>query len=239
MRFDLRRNLSLKIFSLLLAIVCWYVIRSEEVRVKDFSVPLEYVSLSPSLDLAGEVVDTVEVRLRATEPLLRTITADSLSARIDLSRAPLGEQYVQITPEMIRAPGGAEVASIDPDRIRLRIEKRVKREVPIVAEFSGQTPRGYQKAKHVIDPATAQIEGPESEVFRVTRATAGTILLNGETGDYEVQVSPIPDSPPGSHVRIVWPQGPVRVLVSIQPVDPTGPKGGAEGPGQRARPRPQ
>lgn len=239
MRFDLRRNPYLKIFSLLLAIVCWYVIRSEEERVKDFSVPLEYVNLSPSLDLAGRVVDTVDVRLRATEPVLRTITADNLSARIDLSRAPLGEQYVQITPEMIRAPGGAQVARIDPDRIGLRIERRVRREVPIVAEFTGQTPRGYQKARHVIDPATAHIEGPASEVFKVTRATAGTIHLNGETADYEVQVTPIPDAPPGSHVRIVWPQGPVRVLVTIQPVEAEGAGEGAGGPGQRSRQRPR
>jgi YbbR domain-containing protein len=226
MRFDLRRNLSLKIFSLLLAAVCWYVIRSEEERVKDFSVPLEYVNLPPSLDLAGPVVDTVEVRLRATEPLLRTITADNLSARIDLSRAPIGEQHFQITPAMIRAPGGAQVAAIDPDRLELRIEKRVRRDVPIVAEFAGQTPSGYHKAGHVIDPPTAQLEGPESEVFQVTRATAGTIHLNGETGTYEVQVTPIPDAPPGSHVRIVSPRGPVRVTVSIQPLEP----------GQRARP---
>src|SRR5262245_59536404 len=123
MRFDLRQNLYLKIFSLILAVVCWYVVRGEEERVRDFSVPLEYTNLSPSFDLSGRIVDTVAVRLRAPEPVLRSISEDRLSARIDLSRAPLGEQYVTLTPAMIGVPGGARVDQVNPDLIRVRIER--------------------------------------------------------------------------------------------------------------------
>ena len=233
MRFNLRQNLYLKIFSLLLAVVCWYVVRSEEERVKDFAVPLEYVSLQPELDLSGRVVDTVVVRLRAPEPVLRAITEDRLAARIDLARAPLGEQYIQMTPEMIRVPGGVQVERISPDLIKVHIDRKIRREVPVVAEFAGAPPTGYEKVRHVIDPPVVTIEGPANEVAKVSRALTGTILLDGETADYEVEATPIPDAPSWSRVHVVSPQGPVRVRMSIARVDgdpvpgAAGPPGGA------------
>ncbi len=215
MRLNLRQNLSLKVFSLVLAIVCWYVVRGEEERVKDYAVPLEYTNLPASFDLSGRVVDTVAVRLRAPEPVLRTITEDRLSARIDLSRAPLGEQYIQLTPGMIEVPGGARVDQVTPDLIKVRIDRKIKRQVPVVAEFSGSPPHGYEKVRHVIDPAVVTIEGPANEVVNVPRALTGPILLDGETADFEVEATPIPDAPSWSRVRVVLPQGPVRVLVII------------------------
>lgn len=217
MRFNLRQNFYLKLFSLVLAIVCWFVVSGEEESLKDFAVPLEYVNLPRPLDLSGRVIDTVAVRLRAAEPILRAITEDRLSARIDLSHAVMGQQHIPLDATMIKVPGGAEVVSIAPDRIEVVVEKRVRREVPVVAEFAGRPPRGYEVSRHVIDPPTVTIEGPESEVARVKQATTGTIVLDGETSDHEVEVKPFPDAPPGSRVRVVSPSGPVHVQVVITP----------------------
>lgn len=215
MRFNLRRNLYLKVFSLVLAIVCWYVVRSEQERVRDFAVPLQYVNLPADLDLSGRVVDTVVVRLRAPEPVLRTITEDRLAARIDMGSAPLGEQYVTLTPGMIKAPGGALIDHISPDLIKVSIDRKVRRDVPVVAEFSGALPSPFEKVRHVVEPPRVTIEGPANEVAKVTRALTGTILLDGETSDFEVAATPIPDAPSWSRVRVISPRGPVRVRITI------------------------
>ena len=215
MRFSLRQNLYLKIFSLILAVVCWYVVRGEEERVRDYSVPLEYMNLPASYDLSGKVVDTVAVRLRAPEPVLRSITEDRLSVRIDLSRAPLGEQYITLTPTMIGVPGGASVDQVNPDLIKVRIDRKIRREVPVAAEFSGAPPQGYRKVRHSIDPPVVMIEGPANEVTQVFRALTGSILLDGESEDFVLETTPIPDAPSWSRVHIVEPHGPVRVSVTI------------------------
>ncbi|MCZ6695041.1 MAG: CdaR family protein [Acidobacteria bacterium] len=215
MRMNLRHNALRKAISLALAGVCWIVVSSEEDRVKDFSVPIVYTALPENLELAGEVIDTVAVRLRGAEPTLRDVTADRLTARIDLSEIPLGEQYVQINAKMIKAPPGATVVRIEPGLIPLHVEKRLQREIPVVAVFAGRPPPGHKKRDHVIDPAVVTIEGPASEVARVKRATTSTISLEGETQDYDIEVTPIPEAQPGSRVRVVRPTGPVRVHVSI------------------------
>lgn len=229
MLFDaLRANLRLKIFALLIAIVWWAVVRGEDTRVRDVPVPVDYINLPASMELSGRIIDTVTVRLRAPDPILRNLAEDRLSASIDLARAPMGEQRVPMTGEMLRVPAGVEVVRISPAAVPVRLERRARRQVPIVAEFSGHPPKGYDKTGHVVSPSVATIEGPSSEVAQVTRALAGTIFLEGETADLEFVTRPIAEAPAGNHIRIVDPTEPVRVRVSIGPA--------AEPPAARAAP---
>jgi hypothetical protein len=235
MRQSLGQNLKLKAFALLIALVWWAVVRSEDARIKDFVVPLDYVNLPPTLEQSGRVVDAVTVRLRASDAILRNLTEDRLSASIDLGRAPLGEQHIPTSPRMLRVPAGTEVVRIMPPVIAVRIEKRARREVPIVAEFSGRPPKGYEMIGHSVFPQEAIIEGPASEVAAVTRALTGTILLEGETADLAFEVRPIPDAPAGSRVRVLSPTEPVKVHVTIAPAPIAAP--GATTFEERLRPR--
>lgn len=214
---NLKQNMHLKLFALLIAVAWWAVVRSEDTRVKDFVVPLDYVNLPETLMQSGRVVDVVTVRLRASEAILRNLTDDKLAAVIDLGRSPLGEQRIPVTGSMLRVPAGAEVVRVSPDVIPVRIEKRARRQVPIVAEFSGIPPHGYVKTGYSVDPPVATIEGPASEVAAVGRALTGTILLEGEVATLEFEVRPIPDAPSGTRVRVVSPADPVTVRVVIQP----------------------
>jgi hypothetical protein len=217
---SLRENLPLKIFSVVIALVWWAVVRGEDARVKDFVVPLDYADLPETLEQSGRIVDMVTVRLRASDAILRNLTDDRLSASIDLAHVPLGEQRIQLTDRMLRVPAGTEVVRISPAVIPVRIEKRARRQVPIVAEFSGRPPNGYEKTGVIVNPSEATIEGPASEVAAVDRALTGTIMLEGETSDMVFEVRPIPEAPPGNKVRILAPANPVRVRVKIGPAPP-------------------
>jgi len=230
MRFLLQRNLRLKAFSFLIALVWWAVVHGEDARIKDFVVPIDYTNLAQTLEQSGRVVDTVTVRLRAPEAVLRNVTEDRLTVTVDLGRAPLGEQHIPITGKMLRVPGGTEVVRVAPAVIPVRVERRARREVPIVAEFSGSPPKGYARLGYAVTPPVATVEGPASEVAAVARALTGTILLEGEVSDMEFEVRPIPEAPPGSRVRILVPADPVLVQVRIGPAPPAAVPGRATPP---------
>ena len=220
MRFDLlRENLPLKIFSLLLAIVAWLVVRGEVEHVKDFVVPLDYVHLRDDLEMSGAIPNTVDVRLRAAEQVLKRATEIGMTAQINLSNAPPGEQRIQLTENLFDPPAGAQVVRISPALISILIEKRATREVPVVAAFAGTPARGYRQVGQSIEPEVVTVTGPASEVAAVERALTGTIVLEGRTKDLVVEVRPVPDAPAGSRVRVVVPRKPVRVRVDIEPLE--------------------
>ena len=222
MRRLLRRNLRLKAFSFLIALIWWAVVHGEDARIKDYVVPIDYINLAQTLEQSGRVVDTVTVRLRAPEAVLRNVTEDRLTVTVDLGRAPLGEQHIPVTGKMLRVPAGTDVVRVSPAVIPVRVERRARREVPIVAEFSGSPPRGYARLGYAVTPPVATIEGPASEVAAVSRALTGTILLEGEVMDMEFEVRPIPEAPSGSRVRLLVPVDPVLVQVRIGPAPPAG-----------------
>jgi YbbR domain-containing protein len=233
----LRQNLRLKIFSLLIAVTWWAVVHGEDQRLKDFVVPIDYVNLASNLEQSGHIVDTVTIRLRAPEAVLRNVTEDKLSVTVDLARSPMGEQHMPLAEKMMSVPAGTEVVRVSPSVIPVRIERRARREVPIVAEFSGSPPKGYERLGYAVTPPVATVEGPASEVAAVTRALTGTILLEGEVSDMEFVVRPIPEAPPGSRVRILVPTDPVLVQVRIGPahVDLAPPAGGPATPARGVR----
>ena len=103
---------------------------------------------------------------------------------------------------------------LEPQR---EVEKRVTREIPVVAAFAGNPAPGYRKVGQSISPPVVTVSGPASEVAKVRRALTGTIVLEGETKNVEVEVRPIPDAPAGSRVRIESPNDPVIVRVTIEP----------------------
>jgi YbbR domain-containing protein len=220
MRFLLQRNIRLKAFSFFIALIWWAVVHGEDARIKDFVVPIDYTNLAQTLEQSGRVIDTVTVRLRAPEAVLRNVTEDRLAVTLDLGRAPLGEQHIPITGKMLRVPPGTEVVRVAPPVIPVRVERRARREVPIVAEFSGSPPKGYARLGYAVTPPVATIEGPASEVAAVSRALTGTILLEGEVADMEFEVRPIPEAPLGTRVRILVPAEPVLVQVRIGPAPP-------------------
>src|SRR5204863_7898171 len=59
MPFSLRRNIRLKSFSFLIALIWWAVVHGEDARIKDFVVPIDYINLAQSLEQSGRVIDTV------------------------------------------------------------------------------------------------------------------------------------------------------------------------------------
>ena len=71
---ELRRNLPLKIFALLLALFVWVLTTGEIQKVKDLTVPLQFTGIPPGMVLAGEVPDRVSLRIQAPEPILQRIT---------------------------------------------------------------------------------------------------------------------------------------------------------------------
>jgi YbbR domain-containing protein len=233
----LRQNLRLKIFSLLIAVTWWAVVHGEDQRLKDFVVPIDYVNLASNLEQSGHIVDTVTIRMRAPEAVLRNVTEDKLSVTVDLARSPMGEQHMPLAEKMMSVPAGTEVVRVSPSVIPVRIERRARREVPIVAEFSGSPPKGYERLGYAVTPPVATVEGPASEVAAVNRALTGTILLEGEVSDMEFVVRPIPEAPPGSRVRILVPTDPVLVQVRIGPahVDLAPPAGGPATPARGVR----
>ncbi len=203
MKVDFRKNAGLKILSVLMALFFWTLVAGEKEKVKDFALPLEFINLPSYLEISGPVVDTIVVRVRASEAILRTLSEDRMDARVDLKAAPSGRLSYTLTPAQFRIPSGSKIISIQPKIVELNLEPKLQKEIPVRENVQGSPAPGFEVEEIIITPPTLRIEGPATEVEETNEATTGLILLNGENKSLEVSVNPVPLAPQNSRVRAI------------------------------------
>ncbi len=172
-------NWGLKAISLGLAVLLWVVIAGEKTSEMGLSVPVELQNFPKDLELTGEPVNAVEVRLRASPGVIQQLGPGDVSAQIDLVGAHEGERIVHLTERSIRVPFGVQVVKITPSSLSLNFEHTLQKTVPIRPRLIGRPAEGFEVAGMSAQPAEVRIAGPKSRVLEVESAYTEPISVDG------------------------------------------------------------
>ena len=85
-----RGDASLRLASLALAAGLWFVIAGKQTAERGVGVPVELRNVPRDLELTGDPVNAVDVRVRASPGLINSLEAGKLLATIDLAGAVEG-----------------------------------------------------------------------------------------------------------------------------------------------------
>lgn len=203
-------NLGVKLASLALAMLLWLVIAGEKTSEMGLAVPVELQNFPVDLELTGEPVNAVEVRLRASPGVIQQLVPAQLSAQIDLAGAGEGERIVHLSEAAIRVPFGVQVVKITPAILRLQFERTLQKAVPIRPRLIGRPEAGFEVGDVQAEPTEVQIAGPRSRVHEIESAFTEPVALDGVARDVSDEVSIGLEDPT---LRI---QGRSRVHVRVQ-----------------------
>lgn len=180
-------NAPLKVLSLLIAVVLWFVVlgsRNVEIT-KD--VPLEVVT-PPDLVVANDVPDRVSFRLSGPKAFLRNIlNRKEPPIRVNLTNAKAGLVTYRFFSDNIQVPIGVKVLFINPTSIVVKLEEVKSREVPVRLVTKGSSAPGFRIAGMELMSGTVRIKGAESKVEGVTELQTVPLDLATlhESGDKE------------------------------------------------------
>lgn len=211
MKRALLENLGWKLLALGLAILLWFSLsgrRRQRISERGYVIPLTVVNLPPDMVIASPVPDTVDVRLRGPFDAIRLADPSKMEAVMDFADALAGERIYKLGPDDINAPEDLEVVSIAPADVRVRIERLAKKEVRITPRFSGGAAVAAQ-----VDPPTARITGPETELLHTNSIPTDPISLAGRSGDFTAAATLASESA----IRVLEPKGVVTVRVHWRP----------------------
>jgi YbbR domain-containing protein len=173
-------NLALKLISLALAVLLWFVI-GEKTSERGLSVPVELQNVPRDLELLGEPTNVVDVRVRAAPSVIQRLTPGDVSARIDLSGVRDGEHIVHLTSDDIRVPFGVRVVKITPSIITMDFERTMQKTVPIRPRLLGRPGAGFEVAEVTAEPAEVRVAGPRSRVQEMESAYTEPVSVEGVT----------------------------------------------------------
>lgn len=205
-------NWSLRLLSLFLAFVLWWVVsapRREPVSERAFAAPLSLLRMPRDLVITTPVPDTVTVRLSGRVSDLRAVSSQNLEVTLDLKAAQPGDATVTLLPRAINVPPEIEVISIDPNQLHFRIEQIRQKVVPIRPFLAGPPPAGYVVGDVTLNPGFAVVSGPASQIRKLSEVATERIIMTGRTETFVQNVAVVSDSP---LIRIV---NPLTVDVSV------------------------
>lgn len=172
-------NWTLKLLSLVFALILWMFIMGERRQEVGYRVPLELRNIPAELMIANEVPSLVDVRVSGPRTLLMKVSEGDISIAVDLNDLQPGLTTFKRLEERLNLPSGLRVTRLSPSFIDLKLERIKEKQVPIKVALRGDPLQGYQIGRVRAVPDRVLITGAESELKSVHEITTEPIDLHG------------------------------------------------------------
>jgi YbbR domain-containing protein len=210
-RRNIFHNLTLKITSLALATGLWLAVASSPPSEVAISAPIIFRNMPSDLEISTEHIQTLEIRVRGPERIVRRLQGSDVRAEVDLAGMKSGEHTFDLT-KAVTVPDKLEVAQVVPSEIHVEFDARATRLVPVQARVVGTFPSGYHLANARTDPDRVEIIGPKKEIDVVDRAITDPIDVTGVLDTITVMRPAYVSDP---LIQVTDPH-PVRVTITVE-----------------------
>jgi YbbR domain-containing protein len=173
----LTENWTLKLLSLVFALMLWFFIMGERRQEVGFLVPLEFQNIPAGLMIANEVPSQVDVRVSGPRTLLMKVSPNDISIVVDLTELKPGLTTFKRLDERLNMPSGLVVTRLSPSFIDLRLARIKEKMVSIKPVLSGEPQVGYKLTKVTLQPEKVALVGAENELKNITEVTTEAVDL--------------------------------------------------------------
>jgi len=208
-------NWQLKLYMLLLAVLLWAFVVTNQVYETVLDVPVDVIAMKTSKVLVSDVPGTIPVRFSGIGRDL-LILRYLQPARIELDIHTINYFYdYPIRAELISIPSGlvAEpIAIVGQDTVNIRLEDVLERLLPVIPKVTALPALGYMvEGKVRATPDSVTVFGPQSAVRRLRSVATDTVTFSNLERTTQESV---PLSNLGPNIRIT----PATVRVTM-PID--------------------
>lgn len=185
----MRKNLGLKLFSLMIAIVLAYVVNStSNSSVIGIVVPIEVTRIPRSKIMVWPPRREVQLTIRGPSFLVAPIAASPPTLQIKLPN-DVGNRYnTKLNPSDIVLPPGVSVVSIEPSEMDLMFDDLSSKDVPVDVARVGQLPEGLKLGKVEAIPDSVSVSGPITELRNIKKVETYPVDLREVSKTTEVDL---------------------------------------------------
>ena len=178
------------LLSLMLAILIWLNASqaNDPSRLQSFQIPIDFIGQPENSTLVTSDENMVFV-VEARSSVLNQLTTDDFTAVVDLSQVPLSQDTI-VDVNLQPKKSGVTITSPSPDKVTVRLEQLVSRDVPVVLDIRGSVARGHTQGDALVDPEVITVVGTAAQVERLDSARV-TVFLNNISQTFVATPVPI------------------------------------------------
>lgn len=177
----LMHNKRLKLASVALALLSWFVIHSiisHERLVRDVPVSIRTDEGWAVLD-AG--VKTVDILFRGSQEDLRALETVPVRVELDARKMSGGAQHIRLTAAHVPAAGTARIIYISPPTLDFVLDPQGEKKVAVRADFQGNALEDAEVTQVRYEPASVTLHGPRRRLAEIGEVRTIPIDLEGRS----------------------------------------------------------
>ena len=163
------RDLPVKAAVLVAVTIFWFLFGAQREVLTVLTVPVEFRNLPKNFELMKAEENEVTIHVAGGRELVKSLKEAAEAARIDLADAAPGYRYYEISPKNFYLPPGVSIRKILPSSIRVFLEEKKTKTVPVVPTFEGDFPEGIAAGMARIEPAMIDVVAPVSVLKTIKR----------------------------------------------------------------------
>ena len=129
-------NWKLKLLSVVLATMLWFVVYLIGETKKEISVPVSIVNLSKGYVIMKIDNAKVDITLTGRVSVLKDIKENEVKVSLNMSNIQEGENVFNISKSNVQIPRGVQIGDIRPSSTKIDIDRIIEKKVKIVVSWT-------------------------------------------------------------------------------------------------------
>jgi YbbR domain-containing protein len=139
-----------------------------------------------NVEVTNSPIKEVDIFITGDKRRIENLDKSKLAVSVDLTDVPTGDHVISLTPETVSIDlePGVKLDEIQPNKIVIKLENVLERQVEINPETSGDLPEGYEIYGLTATPAAVNVRGPASFVKALSFISTEKIDVTGRASSF-------------------------------------------------------
>ena len=155
----------------------------------DIFIPIDVQNIPEGLIITEHPPKGIEARIRTLKALAKTLPEMKLQYKMDLSDLLVGVHAIPVNPENVKLPQGSSILKVNPSFLTMKIEKEVKKAVPVVISISGNPAPGFEVVETKVKPSFIILRGSENTLSQQKEIRTKPININGISESFQREIA--------------------------------------------------
>lgn len=176
-------NWKLKLLSVGLATMLWFVVFLMGETKKEISVPVSIINLNKNYVIMKTDIEKVDITLTGRVSVLKDIKESDVRVSLDLLNIREGENIFNLSKSNVQIPRGVQIGDIRPSSTKIDVDRIIEKKVKTVVNLDKRWIGEYEVKSWF--PEYAMAEGPkriwEKKTFIETLPVSDELKQSEET----------------------------------------------------------
>lgn len=191
------QNLGFKVIALMLALLLWYDVTTDQTTVVEYPVPVTITVEGSDVIVTNDVPREVDVSFSGSGKDLFRLSKDVLAIQKSVEGGESDTTTVVLELQDVQRPGDLNVTPIGiaPSTITVVTDRFVEKTVSLDPVGLPAAQEGYQVVNVEVEPRTVQVRGVTSEVHPIGALALDLSQLSRDAGSFDEKLKiVVPDS---------------------------------------------